>query len=94
MSKRAEKAALKAYPKKEAKVYSTAFGTIEFDQKAPERKGFIRGYEQAVKDIALTAKDVQAIFKKVRDLQFQYCATDGCYQEVADWFNELKQKND
>lgn len=48
--KKAEEAALKAYPKKEGKVYSTAFGTWEFDQNAAERKGFQKGYEQAEKD--------------------------------------------
>lgn len=50
MSKRAEEAALKAYPKEVGKMYSTAFGTFEFDRNAAERKGFQEGYEQAEKD--------------------------------------------
>ena len=51
MSKRAEQAALKAYPKENGKVWSSAFGTFEFDRNAGERKGYQEGYEQAEKDI-------------------------------------------
>mgnify|MGYP006916031391 CR=1 FL=1 len=50
MSKRAEEAALKAYPKEKGKIWSGAFGTFEFDKNAAERKGFQAGYEQAEKD--------------------------------------------
>lgn len=48
---RAEEVARKAYPKEEGKVYSTAFGTFEFDRNAAERKGFQQGYEQAEENI-------------------------------------------
>ena len=48
---RASEAAHSAYPKDEGKVYSTAFGTFEFDRNAAERKGFQLGYERAEKDI-------------------------------------------
>lgn len=51
MSKRAAEAALKAYPREEGKMYSTAFGTFEFDRNAPERKAFQLGYEKAEKTI-------------------------------------------
>lgn len=47
---RAEKAALKAYPKEDGKIWTSAFGTFEFDKNAPERKAFQEGYEQAEKD--------------------------------------------
>jgi len=50
-SERAETAALKAYPKEDGKVWSSAFGTIEFDRNAAERGGFQAGYEQSEKDI-------------------------------------------
>jgi len=50
MSKRAEAAALKAYPKEEGKVWSSAFGIFEFDKTAPERTAYQHGYEQAEKD--------------------------------------------
>lgn len=35
----------------------------------------------------ISAEDVGNIFDKVRELQTKYSATSGCYQEVADWFN-------
>ena len=50
MSKSAEEAALKAFPKEETKCI-TAFGTLEIDNNRPARDGFIKGYEQAEKDI-------------------------------------------
>ena len=49
------------------------------------------GYLQAEKDLALTADDVASIFNKVRELQVRYPATEGCFQEVADWFNEQRK---
>ena len=48
---RASEAARKAYPKEDGKVYSTAFGTFEFDRNAAEREGFQQGYEQAEENI-------------------------------------------
>lgn len=51
MSKRAEKAALKAYPKEDGKVWNSAFGVFEFDRNAPQREAFQEGYEQAEKDL-------------------------------------------
>lgn len=50
MSKRAKEKAWKAYPKRPEQRYITAFGTFEFDYDAPNREGFIKGYEQAEKD--------------------------------------------
>lgn len=82
MSK-AEQAALKAYPKSEG---------IRELKGLSARPIFIKGYQQAEKDYALTAEDIKAIFNEVRDAQNKYCSTEGCYQEVADWFNEQKQK--
>lgn len=51
MSKRAEDAALRAYPKESGKIWSSAFGTFEFDRNAGERKGYQEGYKQAEKDL-------------------------------------------
>ena len=50
--KRSEIAALKAYPKEEGKVWSSAFGMFEFDKTAPKRAAYQKGYEQAEKDLA------------------------------------------
>lgn len=54
---RAEEAALKAYPKEEGKVWTSAFGAFEFDKNAAERKGFEEGYEQAEKDLGWHSVD-------------------------------------
>lgn len=51
MSNRAEEAAWKVYPKRPEQKCITAFGTFEFDHDAPNREGFIKGYEQAEKDL-------------------------------------------
>lgn len=49
--KKAEEQALEVYPKEDGLVYSTAFGKLKFDRNAEEREGYIKGYEQAEKDI-------------------------------------------
>lgn len=51
---KAEEAALKAYPKEDGKIWTSAFGTFEFDRYAPERKAFQEGYEQSQQDIIAT----------------------------------------
>lgn len=53
MSKRAEEAALKAYPQEEIVAYGPLPGADEpnvYDDDLPYRTGFIKGYEQAQKD--------------------------------------------
>ena len=57
---RAEEKAREIYPFSEGKVQSS-FGTISFDQHHDEREGFIKGYEQAIKDIWHNVKDEQPI---------------------------------
>ena len=55
MSKRAEEAALKAYPKEIKVAYGPlpgADGPCEFDDNLPYRIGYQVGYEQAEKDLA------------------------------------------
>lgn len=51
MSKRAKEEAWKVYPKRPEQKCITAFGAFEFDHDAPNREGFIKGYEQAEKDL-------------------------------------------
>lgn len=92
MGKRAEAAALKAYPNDGRKVFHSSFGTFDIDHNAPYRKGYAQGYEQAEKDLALTKEDVRTIFNLVRELQVKYSSTEGCLQEVADIFNEQRKK--
>lgn len=81
MSKRAEDKALKRFP-------HVHYPFTPIDLSAYLREGYVEGYEQAKNDLALTANDVASIFNKVRELQVKYAATEGCLQEVADWFNE------
>lgn len=57
MSKRAEQAAIKAYP-------VVIEEHTERDLNKPRRLSYINGYEQAEKDLALTWEDV----KKIEDL--------------------------
>lgn len=107
MSKRAEQAALKAYPKEDGKVWTSPFGMIEFDRNATGRKGFQEGYEQAEKDLALTWEDLQTIndlFLKV-DAENSAARDDDLieqdlpfpygqhfYEEVLRRFREMKNK--
>ena len=77
MSKRAEQAALKAYPG-QTKEHSTA------------RFFFADGYEQAEKDLALIPEDIGVIFNLVLQCQTKYSATSGCYQEVLELFNKAR----
>ena len=53
---------------------------------------YMRAYLDAKKDFAITPEDVAEIFNKVRELQVKYPATEGCYAEVAEWFNNLKEE--
>lgn len=87
---RAEEAALKAYPNVEQPVWDKSYPKTLFVRHT-ERNAYTKGYEQAMKDCALTAEDVKEIFNKVLDFQNKYCSTEGCYQEVADWFNERRK---
>lgn len=47
---KAEIKALEKYPIEDGKMWTSAFGTFEFDRNAPERKAYQEGYEQAEKD--------------------------------------------
>ena len=93
---KAEEAALKAYPTNWARALLPNGSTIDFDANETTRyvfkRGYRQGYEQAKKDFALTPEDIGLIFNKVRELQIKYNSTEGCYQEVADWFNGLKDE--
>ena len=58
------------------------------------RRIYSQGYRKAEKDLTLTADEIRLIFNKVRIKQSMYNATEGCYQEVADWFNEQRRRNE
>ncbi len=99
MSKRAEKAAIKAYPNVEQPVWDKSYPKTLFVRHT-ERNAFIKGYEQAEKDLALTWEDV----KKIEDLCMEVTTLFASvgrnkvileppfYEEVARRFNEIKKK--
>lgn len=49
--KKAEIKALEKYPIEDGKMWTSAFGTFEFDRNAPERKAYQEGYKQAENDL-------------------------------------------
>lgn len=77
---RAEEAANKAYPVDDNSVFNYAVNL-----------GFVEGYEQAEKDLALTADDVGRIHNLIRKTQIKYNATVACYPEVAECFNNERK---
>ena len=95
---KAEIKALENYPVTDGKVWTSAFGTFEFDQNYGERLAFQKGYEQAEKDLTLTLEDIERLHT------FLYAVKNnksGCftftrlseeqYQEVLRRFNESRK---
>lgn len=96
MSKRAEEAALKAYP--EDISYSTVLER-PFDYNGNWRRIFIQGYETAEKDLALTWEDVKEIVR-IADTMMDFDphnrpewmeSDKAYYTEVLKQFKEGKQ---
>lgn len=92
MEDKARQRALKAYPIKIAE-------RDGYDENLRERKGFIKGYHQAEKDLELSWEDMRElyiIFAEV-DTEIELCKTDiksetiGYYQEVLKRFKETKK---
>lgn len=89
MSKRAEQKALEAYPRSEK--YTSSQRLIINDL----RDGFIQGYEQAEKDIALTWKDVRNLCDCFMDVGLESnlpARSKEFYTEVLNRFNKSKEK--
>lgn len=100
MSKRAEEAALKAYPKD---ICGYQCGQEIGDSPEPldynedRRKAHQKGYSQAEKDLALTIDDIERLHtfiyavKNHKTGQFTFTRlSDEQYQEVLDRFNETR----
>ena len=87
MSKRAEQKAFAVYPRSEK--YTTSQRMIINDL----RDGFIQGYEQAEKDLALTWEDAQLLYiiteKYMRELDKRIEAFPSSSQEV---FEEILRR--
>ena len=97
MGKRAESAALKAYPEEITVAYGPlpgADGPCEFDDNRPYRVGFIEGYEQAEKDLALAWEDIRKIvilFSEVTAELFDKADANEMCKETLRRFNEYKE---
>lgn len=88
MSKRAEEAALKAYPKE---IRDKNGIVIDIGHPQWIRDYYIEGYEQAEKDLALTVEDVLLlihIWTELPDLQFK--TLEAIAEETLKRFNEQK----
>ena len=82
MSKRAKMAERKYY------------GNLYHSQMRQERDGFIKGYEQAEKDLALTWEDTSAIVEIAMDIigEGKIHGEQNIYTEVLKRFNERREK--
>ena len=91
MSKRAEQKALEAYPR--SKEYAFSQRLIINDM----RDGFIQGYEQAEKDLALTWEDIQTIDRIVvnmaRNTDEPLRRQEEFYTDVLRRFNYKRETN-
>lgn len=97
MSKIAEQRALDIYPEKTVIVYGP-YPTTEpsqIDDNKCYRDGFIKGYELAEKDLALTWQDMQLIWQLCDILnseQPNLCSSKDFFTEVLNRFNKSKEK--
>lgn len=104
MSKRAEEAALKAYPVEMTPLNYLDLieqfgGKTKIDVNTYPRYRFQEGYEQAEKDLALTIADIYRIHiflyavKNNKQGAFTFQGLkDEQYQEVLDRFNKAKEE--
>lgn len=89
MSKRAEQKALEAYPIHSALIQPARRGGYYADTHF--REGFINGYEQAEKDLALTWQDIKNIDDWLSVIQTSdNLVGKELYEEVLRKFNEAK----
>lgn len=97
---RAEEAANKAYPPKRTilGLYSTG-GLMAKDFSEEKRLGFIEGYEQAERDLALTWQDIRTINRIISELEDEGSYNlhfdileKQFYEEVLKRFNNHKTK--
>ena len=88
MSKRAEAAAMKACPEE---IYEDDSWTDDLNKY--QREGFIKGYEQAEKDLVLTWENVRVIDNLIHkvELELNQYGTQQVYEEVIRRFKEAKK---
>ena len=88
MSKRAEQRGLEALPPRWRK---TKDGKGKVDSALPVRKFYIRVYEQAEKDLALTWQDIRAI-DELLTLVYDPDNEEGYYTRVLEEFNKGREE--
>ena len=92
MSKRAEERGLEAVPPRWRK---TKDGKGRVDSALPVRKFYIRAYEHAEKDLALTWEDIQRITDIHRDVLFEnpkrIMFSKENYEDTLVRFNKLRE---
>ena len=89
MSKRAEEAAMKAYP-----IWVNKDSLVKgFDWNEEYRDVFIQGYEQAEQDLALTWEDVYLIINHYCTVRGLPCPEydEGALGQTATLFNETRK---
>lgn len=93
MSKRAEQAALKAYPISRLPFFPGSVAS--YDTNEEKRMVYEEGYEQAEKDLALTWEDIQTIDNIVVDMarntDWPLRGQEVFYTEVLNRFNSAKE---
>lgn len=98
MSK-AEEAAMKVYPPKftSGKRYAKRVQSEKVDTHAPIRKIYLKGYEQAEKDLALTWEDIKTIVQILAESDWydfeisNKLWSQEFYEEVLTRFKQLKE---
>ena len=98
MSKRAEEAALRAYP---VRTYRKDQGEPEYssDYNANDRYRFQEGYEQAEKELALTPEDVQLLDLFALECQTEeskgrkFNSSQEFFEEVLRRFKAIKEES-
>ena len=91
---RAEEMAFNVYPQKIDTEYDKFGNSEEVDYNEPRREGFIRGYEQAEKDL-LTWENVRSLCDAFMDVGLYSdlpARSKELYEEVLRRFNEQKNK--
>lgn len=96
MSKRAEEAALKAYPEKIIDHVEEPGFVVKRDLNRFDRNVYIQGYEQAEKDLELTLEQIvkldNIIMNMVAEGYNDGYKTRPFYEEVLKRFNEQRKK--
>jgi len=90
---KAEERALEAYPKDIEKYVGVNGVKSVVDNNSWQRAIFLKGYQQAEKDLALTWEDIEVIDQIFTDVfkdDFDVL-TNEYYQEVLNRFNKLKK---